>query len=482
MSLCLKPYPDYKDSGVEWLGDVPDHWDLLRLGRLLRERRETNAMGSVTDVLSVMKDVGVIPYAEKGNVGNKKSDDITRYKIVRPDDIVVNCMNVIIGSVGLSRYTGCLSPVYYVLTRRSTADHPHYLGLCFQAKPFQRSLVRIGNGILAHRMRIPMELLKCELLPHPSPDEQAAIVRYLNHTDRQVRRFIRDKQKLIKLLEEQKQVVVNEMVTGQIDARVGEPYAAYNDSGIERIGRVPRHWDVLPLKRVARFKSGAGFPVDEQGKADSMIPFLRVSDMTRLGNEKWIETADSTVTSETARQLGAFVFPANTIIFPKVGGALLTNKRRLLRKASCIDNNVMGCMVADGDVHFVFAMLQQLDLGHLAKPGPVPAIGEGDVREIRVAMPSKSEQAHIVRYLDDAVASSDSAIARTEHEIVLLREYRLRLVADVVTGKLDVREAAASLPDQADEPELVDGADGCVDGAEADGAADSGVDFEEAEA
>ncbi len=114
-----------------------------------------------------MKDVGVIPYEEKGNVGNKKSEDITRYKIVRPNDIVVNCMNVIIGSVGLSRYTGCLSPVYYVLRRRSEQNDPRYLNLVFQTKPFQQSLVRIGNGILAHRMRIPMELLKCELLPLP---------------------------------------------------------------------------------------------------------------------------------------------------------------------------------------------------------------------------------------------------------------------------------------------------------------------------
>ena len=161
------PYPKMKDSGIPWLGEVPEHWRLPRLGALLRERGETNGDGQVSEVLSVLRERGVIPYAEKGNIGNKKSEDITRYKVVKPDDIVVNCMNVIIGSVGLSRYTGCLSPVYYVLTRRSEHDHPRYLNAYFQTKPFQESLVRIGNGILAHRMRIPMELLKCEPFPLP---------------------------------------------------------------------------------------------------------------------------------------------------------------------------------------------------------------------------------------------------------------------------------------------------------------------------
>ncbi|MDZ4164222.1 MAG: restriction endonuclease subunit S, partial [Smithellaceae bacterium] len=213
MIADLKPYPEMKDSGVPWLGEVPEHWEVRRLGALVRERGETNDDNNVTDVLSVMRERGVIPYAEKGNVGNKKSDDITRYKIVRPNDIVVNCMNVIIGSVGLSKYTGCLSPVYYVLTRRAEIDDSRYLNAYFQTKPFQLSLVRIGNGILAHRMRIPMELLKCEPFPRPPAAEQAAIVRFLDYMDRRIGKYIRAKQKLIKLLEEQKQAIIHRAVT-----------------------------------------------------------------------------------------------------------------------------------------------------------------------------------------------------------------------------------------------------------------------------
>ena len=133
----LRPYPEYKDSGVPWFGQIPRHWEFKRLGNILCERGERNSGGDITQVLSVMRDRGVIPYAEKGNVGNKRSEDITRYKVVRPKDIVINSMNVIIGSVGISRYTGCLSPVYYVLKTRNSDYYPAYLDTVLKIKPFQ---------------------------------------------------------------------------------------------------------------------------------------------------------------------------------------------------------------------------------------------------------------------------------------------------------------------------------------------------------
>jgi len=178
--------------------------------------------------------------------------------------------------------------------------------------------------------------------------------------------------------------------------------------------------------------------------------------MTREGNEIWIETPDSTISRETAARLGAFVFPAGSIIFPKVGGALLTNKRRILRVESCIDNNVMGCVVSDANRDYVFLLLEQIDLGRLAKPGPVPAISEGEVRAIRVALPPIGEQALILNSVRAKTASLNAAILSTQREVSLLREYRTRLIADVVTGKLDVREAAARLPQEAEDTEPLD--------------------------
>jgi type I restriction enzyme S subunit len=215
----LDPNVRLKASGVPWLGDVPEHWGVVRLGALLRERGEKNDDLKVTEVLSVLRARGVIPYAEKGHIGNKKSDDIARYKIVRPNDIVVNCMNVIIGSVGLSQYEGCLSPVYYVLTRRCECDDPRYLNAYFQTKPFQRSLVRIGNGILAHRMRIPMELLKCEPFPRPPASEHLEIVRYIARATANLTVAIEHAQREVLLLSEYQARLIADVVTGRLDVR-----------------------------------------------------------------------------------------------------------------------------------------------------------------------------------------------------------------------------------------------------------------------
>lgn len=492
MSLGLKPYPDYKDSGVEWLGDVPDHWGLLRLGSLLRERRETNATGSVTDVLSVMKDVGVIPYAEKGNVGNKKSDDITRYKIVRPDDIVVNCMNVIIGSVGLSRYTGCLSPVYYVLTRRSGADHPHYLGLCFQAKPFQRSLVRIGNGILAHRMRIPMELLKCELLPHPSPDEQAAIVRYLGYMDGQIRRAIRAKKRLIELLEEQKHITIQLAVTGQTDVSTRRPYPAYRDSGIEWLGDVPEHWRVRQIRRCLKnVVSGIWGEEPSDENKDEHVVCVRVADfdIPRLSVSREKLTVRAVPHSAQAARL----LQDGDILIEKSGGGDAQPVGRAvffdLDVPAVTSNFVSRLRVREHVVRprfllYVLALLQsrRINVPSIKQTTGIQNLDEYEYFSTAIGLPTIDEQDAILTWIDDSVDELDSTSDRERRAIGLLREYRARLIADVVTGKFDVREAAASLPEEPDELELDDGEDGCVDGAETDGVGDSETALEEIEA
>ncbi len=258
MIADLKPYAEYRESGAPWFGDVPGHWDVKRLGSVFGERSETNENYKVTEVLSVLKDIGVIPYSKKGRIGNKKSEDIGRYKIVRPDDLVVNCMNVIIGSIGRSRYTGCLSPVYYVLKKRRSEDLPRFLELVFQHKSFQRSLVRIGNGILAHRLRIPMEKLKAELFPLPPPDEQAAIVRYLDWANGRLEQAIRAKRKVIALLTEQKQAIIHRAVTRGLD-----PSVPLKPSGIPWLGDIPQHWEVRRLR----------FAIDYYGPGIQMGPF-----------------------------------------------------------------------------------------------------------------------------------------------------------------------------------------------------------------
>ena len=148
MIADLKPYPAMKDSRVDWLGDVPEHWEVLPLARLLKERNEKNGPIKTTNILSLRLETGVIPYADESRGGNKAKEDLSAYMLAYPGDIVLNSMNVVVGSVGLSKYFGAVSPVYYMLRPRSSNDFVEYFNAIFHDVVFQRSLFGLGNGIL----------------------------------------------------------------------------------------------------------------------------------------------------------------------------------------------------------------------------------------------------------------------------------------------------------------------------------------------
>lgn len=469
MIAKLKPYPAMKDSGVEWLGEVPQHWEVLRLGNLFRERGEVNTDGSVQEVLSVLRDRGVIPYVEKGNIGNKRSEDITRYKIVRPDDIVVNCMNVIIGSVGLSRYTGCLSPVYYVLTRRSENDDPRYLSAYFETKPFQKSLVRIGNGILSHRMRIPMELLKCELFPRPPLLEQTAIVRYLDYVGRRVRQFVKAKQRLIGLLEEQKQAIIHRAVTRGLD-----PDAPLKDSGVEWLGKVPAHWRVRRLRNIANMRASN---VDKLVKEGEMP--VRLCNYVDVYKNDCVDAQmdfmRATATDEEIKRFrlakGDVLITKDSEVWDDIGvPALVTNPAPDL--VSGYHLALLRPFVGKIAGEYLFRALQSKGLAyqfHVKAKGVTRyGLAHSDIKSVWLPLPPLSEQIAIAEYLDGITANIDATIARTRREIELLQEYHTRLTADAVTGKLDVRDAAANLPDEPDKPEPIRKAAAATDGEKPD--------------
>jgi type I restriction enzyme S subunit len=211
--------PKTTDPRLDWLGEFPAHWDVKRLGSLLEERNEMNADRQVQQVLSLVRKRGVMRYEDKGRIGNKRSDDVARYKVVREGDIVLNSMNVIIGSVGQSAYTGCLSPVYYVLKPRSNEHHNAYFNALFQVERFHSSLVRFGKGILAHRMRIPMIDLKTVMLPVPPPDEQLAIADRVVKATAELRAAKAGVEAEIALLKEYRIRLISDVVTGKLDVR-----------------------------------------------------------------------------------------------------------------------------------------------------------------------------------------------------------------------------------------------------------------------
>ncbi len=452
MIADLKPYAEYKESDAPWFGDVPGHWKIKRLGSVFAERSETNEKYEVAEVLSVLKDIGVIPYSEKGRIGNKQSEDIGRYKIVRPDDLVVNCMNVIIGSVGRSRYIGCLSPVYYVLKRRQSENLPRYLELVFQHKSFQRSLVRIGNGILAHRMRIPMEKLKAETFPLPPPDEQAAIVRFLDWANGRLEQAIRAKRKVIALLNEQKQAVIHRAVTRGLD-----PSVPLKPSGISWLGDIPQHWGTPLFGRLLTQVEQGWSPVAAEGElALDQWAVLTLSAVRRgVFNPSAIKPVSLAASIPRGIEVGdGDVLLTRSNTRDRVGDVCIV---RTPRARTILCDLIYRLKVRTGAIipeFLIYQLLSRVGRGQIERDargssGTMPKISQGHIKSWRILLPPVEEQLRIAEGIDADCAPVTTAISRLEREIELLREYRTRLVADVVTGKLDVREAAARLPDEA---------------------------------
>jgi type I restriction enzyme S subunit len=179
-------------------------------------------------------------------------------------------------------------------------------------------------------------------LPLPSLAEQRAIAAFLDRETARIDALVAKRERLIELLQEKRTALITRAVTKGLD-----PNVPMKDSSVEWLGEIPAHWRALALKRIGDLQAGPGFPDDEQGIVTEDIPFFKVGDMGVVDNQREMRECQNTVSEATARRLGAFIFPPGTIVFAKVGAALLLNRRRVLNRRSCLDNNMMGFIPGD---------------------------------------------------------------------------------------------------------------------------------------
>ena len=296
----------------------------------------------------------------------------------------------------------------------------------------------------------------------PPVPEQAAIVRFLDHADRRIRRSIRAKQKLIALLEEQKQAIIHQAVTGQIDARTGQPYPAYKPSGVGCLGDVPAYWELVRLKDVAQVQTGLTLGKDYGGARTISRPYLRVANVQtghlNLGQVKSIDVPPSE--AERSALLDGDVLMTEGGDIDKLGRGCIWNNEI----PGCLHQNhifavrcnrnaldpefLVGLMASQhGRAYFQLTAKQTTNLA---------STNSTTLRAFPIPLPPLDDQLSILRAISETANALDSAAGRAATEIDLLHEYRTRLVADVVTGKLDVREAAATLPEEPGDPDAVE--------------------------
>ena len=472
MIAGLKPYPAMRDSGVPWLGQVPKHWEVTRARYLFREVDRRSQTGSETH-LSMSQKLGLVP-SSMVEQRTLVSESYVGGKLCEPDDLVLNRLKAHLGVFARARQAGVISPDYTVLRPRRALE-VRYFEETLRSSACRSELRVRAKGIVEGFWRLYTDDFYDIRLCVPPHDEHIAIVRFLDYADRRIRRYIHAKQKLIKLLEEQKQAIIHQAVTRGLN-----PNVRLKPSGVDWLGEVPEHWGVKRVKQASQILRGkfTHRPRNDPSLYDGPYPFIQTGEVAR---------ASKTITSyrQTLNERGLAVskmFPTGTLVMTIAANI---GDVAVLDFEACFPDSVVGFVPRNGVVrdylYFVFRAMKQ----ELLREAPVNTQGNLNVDRIGsrgIALPPTPEQHAIVRHIEEQTLSLNRAIDHAHREITLLREYRTRLIADVVTGKLDVREAAASLPDETDEPEARDDSEVLTE--DEDNIADSDLDVapEETEA
>ncbi len=457
----LKPYPEYKDSGVAWLGDVPGHWRVLPNRAVFTEVKERDHPDE--QMLSVTITKGVIPQKALLSDSSKKdssNQDKSAYKLVRPRDIAYNKMRAWQGALGVSEYRGIISPAYVVQRPREDVEsrYVHYL---LRTPAFAKEAERWSYGITSDMWSLRPEHFKLIYGCLPPLPEQTAIVRFLDHAERRIRRYIGAKQKLIKLLEEQKQAVIHRAVTRGLD-----PNVRLKSSGVECLGDVPEHWAVSQVRRLISFATSGSRGWAEFYSDEGDI-FLQSGNLGRSMalNISFIQRVRPPVGAEGERTR-----VERDDLLLCITGALTGNVVHVvdeLPAPSYVNQHVAlirpnrTAVIPRYLAYALHSEIGRIQFKSVEYGGTKQGLGLDDVKSALIPIPTLLEQAAICAELDATLYRLAASVDSVQREIDLLREYRTRLIADLVTGKLDVREAAARLPEEPngpDEPEPLDAA------------------------
>ena len=442
----LKPYAEYKPSSQAWLGEIPQHWSVLPNRALFAEVRDRNhpdeEMLSVTITRGVVRQKALLERSSKKDGSNL---DKSAYKLVQPRDIAYNKMRAWQGAIGASALRGIISPAYVVMRMRKDDDLPSYFHHLYRTPQFAKEAERWSYGITSDMWSLRPEHFKMIYTVQPPPAEQAAIERFLDWASGRLERTLRARRKVIALLNEQKQAIIHRAVTRGLDSSV--PLKA---SGIPWLGDIPQHWEVTRLKHLspqvtvgiviqpARLYVPRGVPCLRSLNISSGIitadELVFISEEGHRANRKSQLSGGDVVVVRTGRTGVAVVVPSAFDGANCIDLLIVRKSQRLLSEYLLMYLRSYG---AQADIAFnsVGAIQAHYNTATLAN--------------LRIPLPTVAEQMCILGACQDHLAPVDTAIFRLEREIALLREYRTRLVADVVTGKLDVREAAARLPDEA---------------------------------
>ncbi|MBP3855890.1 MAG: restriction endonuclease subunit S [Ruminiclostridium sp.] len=433
---------EMKDSGIEWIGEIPADWKLTPFRNILFERSEKNIPIKTDERLSLSIDVGITLYAEKTTNLDRYKDDVSQYKIAHIGDLVLNSMNVIVGAVGVSPYYGCVSPAYYTYYDK---EENHYLSrFCdylFRCKTLRQLLFTIGKGIMAIdrgdgrvntcRLKVSREDLTHLKFPFPNIDEIRAIVNCLDFKCSEIDSLISDIQKQIDTLEEYKRSVITEAVTKGLD-----PDVEMRDSGVQWVGMMPAHWKMKRGKYMFCQRNTRGnnivlqllSPTQKYGVIPQTLyeeisgySAVKLNDKTDFSTLKTIHKGDYCISLRSFQggfeysEYEGVVSPAYQVFYPTINLCRDFYKHLFKTQVFIDEMNSFTMSLRDGK-----------------------NIAYDDFGNTYLPIPPINEQQKIADHLGEKCAELDGVIADKKKQIETIEEYKKSLIFEYVTGKKEV--------------------------------------------
>jgi type I restriction enzyme S subunit len=426
----VKSYREYKEISLPWLKSIPSHWDTRRAKSIFISINERSQNGK-EELLSVSSKFGVIK-RKSATVTMFKAESYENYKLCWENDLVINSLWAWQTGLGFSPYHGIISTAYSVFRLKNTDNNYKYLHYLLRSTGYQWELQVRSKGIWRSRYQLSdNEFLDSPMILPPRP-EQDQIVRYLDRKVSMIDKYINAKKKQIELLKERKQAIINQAITKGLD-----PKTPMKDSGIEWLGKIPAHWEVVSLRRIAVKVKTGGTPsgVSDDFFSDNGMSWYTPGDFT-----------DNIFLSKSTRKLSnigqkeLISFPPNTVFIIGIGGTL--GKVAVSKHtASCNQQiNAIICKPLYNELFLLYYLRSiKNSLFNMAKHTTLPILNQDETKNIPVFLLNINEQTKIVEHLYTIDQYYNKLIEESENQIVFINEYRIRLISDVVTGRVNVQ-------------------------------------------
>lgn len=428
---------------MEWLGDVPEHWQQKPIWSLFKRIKRTNF--PTERLLSVYRDYGVIPKDSRDDNHNRASEDLTPYQLVCANDLVINKMKAWQGSIAISELRGIVSPAYYIYQPKAEY-HSKYIHFLIRSAYYIQSYKNYSKGIRVNQWDLEHEAFTHIDLLLPSLEEQQKIVAFLNTETARIDTLIAKQEKLIELLEEQRKSIISHAVTKGLN-----PNAPMKDSGVEWLGNVPEHWTVLKNRHIFNFSKGlsitkenlqeSGIPCVSYGEVHSKFGFEfnpEINDL-KFVSEEYLKTSKNCLLNS-----GDFIFADTSEDFEGSGNFSYLNSNSqvfagyhtVIARLKSKQKPRFFAYIFDSNAHRKQIQTQ-------VKGIKVFSITQGILKDIYSWLPPVHEQDLIVEYLDNECKKISLLKAKQIELIEKLKEYRSSIISHAVTGKIDVREFGA---------------------------------------